>query len=784
MGRARRRKEKRPEKVLPAKVTTPSLHFGGEGLLARPLAGLLLLAFLATFIYSNTFSVPFHFDDTPNIVENPQIKDLKNFLDFYGSRYIGFLSFALNYHFGGLHVFGYHLVNLLIHIINGFLVYSLVLLLFKSSRRQKTPADPNILPTTHDSHIAAAPWIALAAAMLFVAHPIQTQAVTYIVQRFASLVTLFYLFTVVCYLKWRLASSETRSRFLWYGGAVLSTVLAMKTKENSFTLPFMILLVEAVFFRSFTKKRWVMLLPFLLTLMIIPISRGDALGEAEGFARHTTEISRSDYLFTQFRVIVTYIRLLFLPFRQNLDYDYPIYHSLLEPTVLLSFLFLLSLFGLSLYLLYHSPLTARNSQARLIAFGIGWFFLTLSIESSIIPIRDVIYEHRLYLPSVGFFMALSVGVMMGRKWLQRLRVPPAWGMVGLGAIVLLLSSATYQRNLVWQDEIALWQDVVAKAPQKARGHNNLGIAYKEKGRLEAALQEYEAAITLKPDYAKAHNNLGVVYKGLGRLEAAIEAYQQALALKPDYVESYYNLGIAYRDLGRLEAAIEAYQQALALKPDFAEAHSNLGVAYRDLGRPEAAIEAYQQALSLKPDFAEAHNNLGIAYRDLSRPEAAIEAYQQALAFKPDNAEAHNNLGTIYAAQGRWEAAIEAYQEALELDPDLIEAHYNLGNAYKDLGRPDAAIEAYQQALAIKPDYAEVYNNIGVIYAEQARFGEAVSAFESVVKINPRDVAAHTNLGNAYSLQGRVAEAKVELERALKIKPDYLAARQAIESLSR
>jgi len=783
MGRARRRKEKGPEKVLPPKVTTPSLYFRGKDLLARPLTVLLLLTFLATLIYSNTFSVPFHFDDTPNIVENPQIEDLENFLDFSGSRYVGFLSFALNYHFGGLHVFGYHLVNLLIHIINGFLVYSLVLLLFKTAQGQKTPADYNILPTTHDSQIDAAPWIALAAALLFILHPIQTQAVTYIVQRFASLVTLFYLLTVVCYLKWRLASPAARSRSLWYGMALLFTVVAMKTKENSFTLPFMILLVEAVFFRSFTRKRWVMLLPFLLTLMIIPVSRGDALGEAEGFARDTTAISRSDYLFTQFRVIVTYIRLLFLPIYQNLDYDYPIYRSLLEPTALLSFLFLLSLFGLSLYLLYHSPLTARNSQARLIAFGIVWFFLTLSIESSIIPIRDVIYEHRLYLPSVGVFMALSVGAMMGREWLQSQRVPRAWGMVGIGATVLLLSSATYQRNLVWQDEITLWQDVVAKAPQKARGHNNLGIAYKDKKMLEPALQEYETAITLKPDYAKAHNNLGVVYKGLGRLEAAIAAYQQAFALKPDYAEAYYNLGIAYRDLGRPEAAIEAYQQALALKPDLVEAHSNLGVAYRDLGRPEAAIEAYQQALALKPDLAEAHNNLGIAYRDLSRPEAAIEAYQQALALKPDNAEAHNNLGTIYAEQGRWEAAIEAYQEALEFDPELIEVHYNLGNAFKDLGRPEAAIEAYQQALALKPDYPEVYNNIGVIYAEQARYGEAVSAFETVVKMNPRDVAAHTNLGNAYSLQGRFVEAKEELERALKIKPDYLAARQALESLS-
>jgi len=346
MGKASRKKGKRVEKGSPPEINAPP----PQCYLPRPLAVLFLLSLLATLIYSNTFSSPFHFDDKFNIVENPQIKDLSNFLGFSGSRAVGFLSFALNYHFNGLNVFWYHLVNLLIHITNGFLVYSLVLLLFKACASDHGSQQ---LPTLN-SQLAAAPWVALVTALLFVCHPIQTQAVTYIVQRFASLVALFYLLTLVCYVKWRLASPEARSRYLWYAGALLSTVLAMKTKENSFTLPFMILLVEAVFFRPGTKKQWLLLVPFLLTLLIIPVSRGDALGEAEGFARDATAISRSDYLFTQFRVIITYLRLLVLPINQNLDYDYPIYHSLFEPTVFLSFLFLSSLFALSLYLLFAS----------------------------------------------------------------------------------------------------------------------------------------------------------------------------------------------------------------------------------------------------------------------------------------------------------------------------------------------------------------------------------------------------------------------------------------------
>jgi len=744
MGRARRTKEQRQKKPSPPQITPPSSFFGPKDLPVRSLAVLLLLSVLAALIYANTFSVPFQFDDADNIVQNPWVKDLANFFDLSGSRYMGFLSFALNYSVGGLQVLGYHLVNLIIHIANGFLVYSLVLLLFKA-QSQHSPL------TTHDSQPTTASWIALAAALLFVAHPIQTQAVTYIVQRFASLVTLFYLFTVVCYLKWRLAPSETRSRFLWYGGAVLCTVLAMKTKENSFTLPFMILLVEGVFFRPFTRKRWIALIPFLLTLPIIPLSHPGAIGEGEaGFAQDTAEISRSGYLFTQFRVIVTYIRLLFLPIGQNLDYDYRIYHSILEPAVLLSFLFLLSIFILSLFVICNSRLTTQDSQLRLMGFGIVWFFLTLSIESSIIPIKDVIFEHRLYLPSVGFFMALSIGVVMGRKWLQRQGIPAVWGVIGFGVIVLVFSAMTYQRNHVWHDAMTLWQDVAKKAPQKPRGHNNLGLAYQDKGMLEAAIQEYLYALKIHPNYFKARNNLGSAYVNQGRFEEATQEFQVALKLRPDNAEVHYNLGSVSMTEGRLEEATQELQIALRLRPNYVKARNNLGTAFAMQGRFEEAIQEFQITLSHQPDYADAYYNLGIVYQNLEQLEKAIEKYQDTLKLKPDFAPAYYGLGNAYVTQGRIEEAIQAYLTTLRFQPNHAGAYHNLGNVYKLQGRIEAAIEYYKVALKLQPDLAE----------------------------------AHNGLSNAYRQHGRIDEAKEAFKQALKIKPNLTTARQGLESLSK
>lgn len=588
----------------------------------KPFWALLLLAILATFIYSNTFSSSFHFDDLPNIVDNPQIKDLANFADISGARYVGFFTFALNYYFGGTAVFGYHLVNLLIHVFNGFLVYCLVQLLFKA----KDPDD--------SSHFDFAPWVALATGVLFIVHPVQTQAVTYIVQRFASLAALFYLLAVVCYLQWRLSESTRGTRHLWYVGALLSTVLAMKTKETTFTLPFMLILVEWTFFRPSTARRWAALLPFLLTLPIIPLSHLDALGEAEpGLTRQTTGISRSSYLFTQFRVIVTYLRLLVLPIDQILDYDYPVYHSFLNPPVFLSFLLLASLFSFALYLLF-------RTRFKLAAFGLLWLFLALSAESSIFPIEDVIFEHRLYLPVAGAFLAVVALLMDYFRGGARQR----WLVGAFLVIVLILGSATYQRNLVWQDDLTLWRDEALKSPHKPRVRNTLGVAYESKGMHDAAVQEYQAAIKLNPNLETAHNNLGNTYAKQGALDKAVEEYQKASELKQDYASPHVNLGNVYASQGRLEDAVREYETAIKRAPTRSAAvHNRLAVTYARMERLDEATREFQAALKIEPKNPEILTNLGIAFMQLGRKDEAVGLFKRALVFDPSYKQAHSVL---------------------------------------------------------------------------------------------------------------------------------------------
>jgi tetratricopeptide (TPR) repeat protein len=566
----------------------------------------LILSLLSTISYSNTFSVPFLFDDIDHIPQNPLIKDLSHFWDLSSHRYIGFLSFALNYQFGGLNVFGYHLVNLLIHMTNGFLVYFLVRLLLRS--------------TDKGSPSTTAPWIAFFTSLLFISHPIQTQAVTYIVQRFASLATLFYLFAVISYLKWRIAPPSSHAGYLWYAGALVSVVLAMKTKEIGFTLPFMILLVEIVFFRPLTRSRWVSLIPFLLTLPIIPFSLPGALGETEGFARETSDISRSSYLFTEFRVMVTYFRLLVFPINQNFDYDYPLYHSLLQPPVFLSFIFLSALFAAALCLLFASDFLPYFS--RLMAFGILWFFLTLSVESSIIPIRDVIFEHRLYLPSAGFLLSISSGVLwtthrLSHRWRWAAAVP----FLGL---IFTFSVATYHRNQVWRDDLTLWSDVVRKSPSKARPYNGLGMAYERENRLDEAIIAYKTAKALAPSAVDPPTNLGRIYQRQGKLAEAILETRTALRLDPNFAPTHHIQGLIYSDLGHLEEALSEYRIAVRLNPYDIKPRLDMALAYAKQRRFQEALQENQMASRLEPDNAEVYNNLGQIYSVMNGPRPSFD----------------------------------------------------------------------------------------------------------------------------------------------------------------
>jgi hypothetical protein len=414
--------------------------------------------------------------------------------------------------------------------------------------------------------------IALFSALFFVAHPVQSQAVTYIVQRYTSLVAMFYMLSLVSYIKSRL-SDKIATRFTFYGLSFISAVLAMKTKENAFTLPIIIALYELLFLTGPSRKRIVLLIPLTLTMLIVPYSLIDinkspeqmfvGLGDA---TKIQTGVSRFDYLLTQFRVIVTYIRLLFMPLNQSVYYDYPVYNSFFDITVLLSFGFLVCIFGFGVYLLRRS--WKGKAAGHIVAFGILWFFIALSVESSIVPIAAVINEHRIYLPSMGALMALVSGSFLITG--KHKKAHPVTVSI-LVLAILLLSISTYSRNKVWKSEVSLWEDASGKFPYSAVVYDHLGTAYFSKGLTDKAIRQYETAIRLRPNFSTVHNKLGYAYNSKGMTEKAIQHYRIAVGLKPSYLKAHFNLGLAYMKKGLKDEAGEEFKTVLRIRPSFRQA---------------------------------------------------------------------------------------------------------------------------------------------------------------------------------------------------------------------
>jgi hypothetical protein len=372
-----------------------------------------LIIGVALVAYSNTFSAPFHFDDRPNILENPdvQIKVLtwdrveqliKNTYKV-SIRVFSYFTLALNYYLGGVNVFGYHLVNFIIHVASGIFLYWFLMLTFN-------------LPHLKEKYGGISYRVALFGSLIFIAHPIQTQSVTYIVQRMASMAGMFYLLTMVLYIKGRLVSG--RVKYVYFLGMGLSYLLGVFSKENVAILPLFVALYEFYFFQNLDLGYRGKKVLFLLGAILLGLG---AFGfilwgkryidlTIEGYQYYTFTLS--ERVLTQFRVVLYYLTLLIYPHpsRLNLDYDFPISKTIFDPpTTILSIIIITGLIGYSFWVAKKRPV---------LSFFILWYFGNLVIESSIFPL-EMVFEHRLYLPSVGPFVLFSLFLIRGIDQLKR-----------------------------------------------------------------------------------------------------------------------------------------------------------------------------------------------------------------------------------------------------------------------------------------------------------------------------------------------------------------------------
>ncbi len=547
-----------------------------------------LVALAIGLSYGHALDVPFYLDDYLTIQTHPAVKRfaLSRLWQEEPLRFLGYFSLAVNYKLHGLKVAGYHLLNLLLHFLTTLALWQLVRELIKTSAGKD----------------AAGAGLPLAAALLFALHPLQTQAVTYISQRFAVLAALFYLTALICYLRLRFAPTR-KARWQWGGGALLAALLALLSKQNAATLPLAVFLIELVCFPDSPyagKLRWLALGALALGLGLLGgISYLPQFEALDRFTRETQWFSRSDYLAAQVKALWWYFRLFFWPQGLRLDYAAHIPPSWSDPWVALAAVGHLALIGLALWQVKKVPLAA---------FGILFYYTAHLVESSLIPIRDLIFEHRTYLPNAGLAVACAFGLMIALpRFLPRI----AWLGPGMLALALLgFALKTWHRNQLWRNPIAFWQENVRLEPKALRPKLELAREYFEAGRIEESLElgrQIAASTPWPPKTPLPQSvaaNLAAAYLVAGDFELALQAVEDTLKrpLLPQVKKRlYWVAGSAHLAQKRYAQAEADYRQALFLDDEDAALWLSLGEALLAQGQYAEAKKAYTQAQVLAPD---------------------------------------------------------------------------------------------------------------------------------------------------------------------------------------
>lgn len=661
-----------------APVPRPEWH-------SRPALVFTLLIAATALAWANSWSAPFVFDDIPSIVENRGIRELAPLSwlnpphtagETVSGRPLLNFTFALNHAVSGPDVWSYHVLNGLIHAFAALALWAVL--------RRLPPVTSGV---------------ALATALLWTLHPLQTAAVTYVVQRAESLAALFTLLTVYGFL--RSVRGDARAK-RWQVAAAIACLAGIATKETAAAAPLLVLLLDRTFFAGSFREAWRLRARFYASLaaswLVLAVlvwanrGRGGSVGSGAG-------VDAVTYGLTQTWAVVHYLRLALWPVGQA--FDYGMFTIADAATLATTSAMVLTLLAVSAWGF------ARRSAAGVAGLG---FFLLLAPTSSVIPIAtQTVAEHRMYLALAAPLLLLSAGVA---RVLAGWRVPAGVAAAGTAALATVLGLATHARNETYRTARSLWSDTTAVCPTNPRAHYNLGLALLADGARPAADKEFLAAVALQPAHAYAQFQLGLMAMSTGALADAQTRFAAAVAADPSYVDARVNLAQVLERQGRVEDAVAQLRAALALQPANDIRVSLAGLLIQ-LGRAAEAAPLIEQALAEPPDLPETHFYYA-RLRERSGDAATAEReLRVALRTRPAYAAASVALGNLIARQGRFAEAVDAFRAALAAEPGHYQVRNNLANCYLALRRFPQAIAEYELILKSRPNDAAVRANLGI-----------------------------------------------------------------------
>ena len=638
---------------------------------------IVIIFIIILAIYSNTFHASWHFDDEPNILDNKPLHLNKlNWQNiektFFASiinddkirRPIACFSFALNYYFGKDNVFGYHFVNLSIHFLASIFLF---LFIYHSLN----------LPLLKAKYGPNSYFIALLATILWTINPIQTQAITYIVQRMASMAGMFYIMSMYFYLKGR-TSTNRLSMLSHYFFCFIAAILAFGSKENAAMLPISIFLFDLFIIQGLTKENIKKNSLILLILMLIPLSLALIL---KGPSMFTTKYLFSGYeqrgftlferLLTEPRIIIYYITLLLYPMPDRLCimHDISVSHSLINPpTTIIAIFTILIILILAIM---------KSKKWPFVSCCIIFFFLNHIIESTIFAL-ELIFEHRNYIPSMLFFVPIAILIVREIQFFSYKKLMQI--AISIFVILVLIGQghSSFMRNFIWKTEEGLWLDAIDKYPNMSRSHHNLGRYYADIGENEKAMIEYKIALNLKrgshgETHHITHYNLALIYVKTGEEDKAIDHLHKAIAIDPRSADAYNNLAILLAKRGRYDDAFNLLTKSLTYSSNSSQAHNNLGFILLKTNLIEEAIIEFKKALDLKDEYPAALHNLGLAYKYKGELDKAARYFKLALKADVRALLTRLHLAETYCLMKKEELARRIVYSTLDLLPPEVVA---------------------------------------------------------------------------------------------------------------
>ena len=697
------------------------------------LPGLLLMGFVFV-AYQSVWQAGFVWDDDAYITNNPLLTAPDGLWRIWFSHHqvsqyfpLVYTTFRIEHALWGLNPVGYHLVNLLFHGANAWLVWTLL-------RKLQVPGA----------------WLAAA---VFALHPVQVETAAWVTELKNTESTFFYLLTVLTWL--RFLDGGTKRPWVWYVLALGLHLLALFAKTTACTLPAALVLVLWLRGDRLNGRRMWQVVPFVLS--------GLAMGLVsvwwEGHLGNYQAESGAEYgwlarVLIASRALWFYAGKVFWPV--GMTFNYPKWQ--INPAEAVQYVWLLLSMVVGVVLWWKRKVMGRGVLA-----GVVFFVAALSPLIGFIWLYTFRYsfvaDHHQYLACLGL---IALAIALADRWTEK------WGRVSRQAsaalLLLGLGILTWRQGRTYQSLDTLWQATLARNPASWLAHDNLGTQLLSRGQTNEALAHFQQSLAAWPKDEAAWNNIGLVLFNQGRTAEAIAHYQKSIECLPIYALAHYNLAWALLQTGQLTEALAHYREAVKIEPGNPEFHNNYGNALRLAGDLDAAMAEFREALNLNPNDALAHNNLGDALCRIGQIRESLPHFFKALELDPNYASARNNLGNVFMQLGQVEAARTQYLKALESRPDYPDAHNNLGVCLFNLGQVDEAVTHWRRALQLNPRYVNACNNLAWVLATSPRdsLRNGPEALALAVQANQlsggREPMIMRTLAAAYAENGRFAEA--------------------------